>query len=92
MKRILEDTHIDGDLLHKENTCDASKGVWLYPKTLRKQVRIIDPSSGTLDLRKDFNLTFGGYSAGTTPVFSIRSFFVVVQVLLRACKDCVAHW
>jgi len=30
MKRILEDTHIDGDLLYKEKTCDASKGVWLY--------------------------------------------------------------
>ena len=30
MKRILEDKHIDGDLLHKEKTYDASKGVWLY--------------------------------------------------------------
>ena len=30
MKRILEDMCIDGDLLHKEKTCDASKGVWLY--------------------------------------------------------------
>ena len=62
------------------------------PKAFRKQVRIIDPSSDTLELRKDSNLTFGGYLAGTTPMFSIRFSLFVVQVLLQACKDCVAHW
>ena len=89
--RILEYTHINRDLLHKEKTCDTSKGVRFYAtiKTQRlskSKVRIIDPSFGTLKLRKDSNLTFGGYLAGTTPVSSVRSFLFVVQVLLRACK------
>ena len=30
MKRILEDTHINEDLLHKEKTCDVSKRVEFY--------------------------------------------------------------
>ena len=30
--------------------------------------------------------------AGTTQVLFVRSFLFIVQVLLRAHKDCVAHW
>ena len=53
---------------------------------------MIDPSSGTLELWKYSNLTFGGYLASTTPMSSVKSFLFVLQVLLRACKDYVAHW
>ena len=47
--------YINKDPPYKEKTCYASLGVWFYttikaPKTLRKQVRIIHPSSGTLEL------------------------------------------
>ena len=77
--------HINRDLLHKDKTCNASKGVQFYAtiKTQRlseSKVRIIDPSSGTLKLRKDSNLTFRGYLAVTTPMSSVRYFLFVVQV------------
>ena len=38
------------------------------------------------------NLTFGGYSVGTTPMLSARSSFFIVQALFRVCKYHVAHW
>ena len=53
IRRILEDTHISEDLPYKEKTCNASQGNsvlrhYKNPKTLRKQVHIIHPSSSTL--------------------------------------------
>ena len=57
------------------------------PKPLEIKVRIIYPNSGSLELWKFANLTFGGYLAGTTPVLSI----VVVQVLSKAREDHVAY-
>ena len=38
------------------------------------------------------NLTFGGYSVGTTPMLFARSSFFLVQALFRVCKFHVAHW
>ena len=56
--RILEYTRINRDLLYKEKTSYASKGVlalhyYKNLKTLRKQVCIIYPNSDTLEWRKD---------------------------------------
>ena len=78
--------YINEYLSYKEKTCYASLGVWFYTtikalKTLKKQVCIIHPSSGTLRVVRSSNLTFGGYLAGTTSVLSIRSSLFVVQVL-----------
>ena len=59
------------------------------------KVRIIYPSSGTLELwTRDFsNLTIGGYLAGTTPVLLLRSsVFVLCRFLSGAREDRVAHW
>ena len=44
------------------------------PKSSQTKVRIIYPSSGTLELWKFSNLNFKEYLAGTTPVLSTRSF------------------
>ena len=63
------------------------------PKPLETKVRIIYPRSGTLELWKFSNLTFKGSLAGTTLVLSVGFFFfIVVQVLSRACEDCAAYW
>ena len=61
------------------------------PKTLKKQVRIIHLSS-SIRVVKSSNLTFRGYLASTTLILSIRFSLFIVQVLSRACDDCVAHW
>ena len=80
MRRILEDTHINEDLPYKEKTNPQKTGTHNSLQLWHSKVV------------RSFNLTFGGYLAGTTPMLSIRSSLFIVQVLFRACKDYVAHW
>ena len=55
--RVLEYMRINRDLSYKEKTCYVRKGAldlhnYKNPKTLKKKVRIIYSSSGTLELWK----------------------------------------
>ena len=77
-ERISQYTGINEDLPYKERPSPPRNECELYatikiPKPFQTKVRIIHNSSGILELWKFFNLTFGGYSAGTTPVLSARS-------------------
>ena len=56
------------------------------------EVRIIYPSLALYSCENSSNLTFGGYSASTTPILSARSSFFIVQTLFRVCKCHMAHW
>ena len=49
------------------------------PKPSQTKVRIIYPSSGTLELWKFSNLTYGRYLASITPVLSVRSSLFVLH-------------
>ena len=62
-------------------------------KPLETKVRIIYPSSDTLELSKFSNLTFGEYLAGTIPVFFVRSSYSYSysSLLRRAREDCVIY-
>ena len=86
----MEYTYINEDLPYKEKTCYASLGVWFYTtikalKTLRKQVRIIHPNFGTLELLKV--LTWPSESIWRTPhQCSLLSFLFL---LCRYSFECV---
>ena len=54
------------------------------PKPSEIKVCIIFPSSGTLELWKFSNLTFGGYLAGITLILSVRS---SSSLLRRFCLE-----
>ena len=54
------------------------------PKPLQTKVRIIYPSSSTLELWKFSNLTFGRYLVGTTPILSTRSSLFMFR---RCCLE-----
>ena len=74
-ERIPQNMHINKDLPHKERPFPPNNKCQLYAtiktsKPLQTKVRLISPSSGTLDLWKLSNLTFGGSLAGTTLVLS----------------------
>ena len=83
MSRILEYTCINEYLPHKEKTCSASKGVCPYTtiKTQRpsrkRYAQFLQSSYSLTLLELSSDLTFGGSLAGTTPVHSVRSFFVL---------------
>ena len=72
---ILQNTHINKDLPHKERPSPPSNKCQLYAtiktsKPSQTKIRIISPSSGTLELWKLSNLTFRESLAGTTPILS----------------------
>ena len=83
MSRILEYTCINEYLTHKEKTCSANKGVCPYvtiktQRPSRKRYAQFLKSSYSLTLLElSSDLTFGGSLAGTTPILSVRSFFVL---------------
>ena len=56
------------------------------------KVRIIYHSLALYSCENSSNLTFRGYSAGTTLVLSGRSYLFIMQVLFRVCKYRTAHW
>ena len=85
-KRILEDTSINEDLLHKHRSLILH--YYKNSKTLRKQVRIIHPSSDTLELRRSSNLTFRGFLANTTLVLSVRYFLCCAGVVVSVQGLC----
>ena len=79
-EKIPQDTCINEDLPYKERSSPSRNECQLYftIKTLKlsqAKVRIIYSSSGTLELWKFSNLTFGGYLVGTTLVLFVRSSF-----------------
>ena len=74
-ERIPQNMSINKDLPHKERPFLPRNECQLYttiktPKPSQTKIRIISPNSGTLELCKFSNLTFGGSLAGTTPVLS----------------------
>ena len=88
-ERILQSTCINEDLPYKERFSTPRNEGQLYttiktPKPSQIKVRIIHPSSSTLELWKFSNLTFGGYLAGTIPVLSARfSLFLFRKFCLK---------
>ena len=76
---ILQSTCINKDLPYKERFSPPRNEGQLYTTTKTQKpsqikIRIIYPSSATLELWKFSNLTFRGYLTSTTPVLSTRSF------------------
>ena len=89
-ERIPPITCIYEDLSYKERPSPPRNDCQLYatiktPKPSQTKVRIIYPSSGTLEWWTFSNLTFGGYLAGITPILSVR----FSSSLLR--RSCLKH-
>ena len=76
MERILKNACFYEDLPYKEKFPFPKKEESRFYTTIKTlkhsqtKVRIISPSSGTLELWKFSNLTFGGFLADITPVLS----------------------
>ena len=62
------------------------------PKPSLIKVRIISPSSCTLELWKFSNLTFGGYLAGTTSVLFVGSSSWVLNPVFFWCSYSSRSW
>ena len=90
IRRVLEDTAINEDPPHKEKTCHASKGVWLYAtiKTQDPQEKGTHNSPQLWHSRvvRNSNLTFGGYLASITLVLSARSSLLLCRYCLERAR------
>ena len=93
-ERIPQSMCINKDLPYKERSSLLRNKGQLYTtiktsKPSQIKVRIIYPSSGTLELWKFSNLTIGGYLVGTTPVHFARSSLFLFLFLFR--RFCLHH-
>ena len=61
------------------------------PMPSQIKVRITYSSLALQSCENSSNLTFGGYSAGTTSMLSVRSSLFSMQISIRAYERCVAH-